>query len=139
MSDYLQPVGKASRNFSIVGSTLTSIICLLLSVFLWTDMIQRHSFNDQGKPLWIAALAVGVIGCAGAFIAWRLVRRLTSGNGLTVMPIWFIQLSGALLLVGFSLVAYDRGSILFMVEGMCISLAMILVGRNISRRQNPRT
>ena len=135
MADYLQPVSRAWRITSIVGCTITSIICLLLSLLLWTDMIRRHSFHYQGKPLWIAAAVVAVIGLSAAFIAWRLVRRHAAANGVTVMPIWFIQLFGVLLLVGLCFVAYHRGNVLFMVEGVSLCLAMILVGRHIGKRQ----
>ncbi|GEM_PF-2262073 len=72
MTDFLQPVGRGWRIASIAGCTLTSVICLLLSLGLWTDMIRRHSFDYQGKPLWIGAAAIGGIGGAAAFIAWRL-------------------------------------------------------------------
>src|SRR5438045_4215885 len=118
MPDYLQPIGRAWRITSIVGCTFTSIICLLLSLLLWTDMIRRHSLDYAGKPLWMGAAGIGVIGVAAAFIAWRLVRRLAAANGVTLMPTWFIQLFGVLLLVGLCFVAYHRGSVLFMVEGV---------------------
>jgi len=138
MADYLQPVGRAWRITSIVGCTLTSIICLLLSLLLWTDMIRRHSLDYEGKPLWMGATVVGVIGVAAAFIAWRLVRRHAAANGVTVMPTWFIQLFGVFLLSGLCFVAYHGGSILFMVEGVFICLAMICVGRRIAKRQRQR-
>lgn len=137
MADYLQPVGSAWRIASIVGCTLTSIICLLLSVLLWTDMIRRHSLNYEGKPLWMGGAVVGVIGVAAAFIAWRLVRRHAAANGITVMPTWFIQLFGVLLLFGLCIVAYHRGTALFMVEGVVVCLAMLFVGRHIAKRQKP--
>ena len=86
MADYLQPIGRAWRITSIVGCTLASIIYLLLSLMLWTDMIRRHSFDYGGKPLWMGAAVVGVIGFAAGFIAWRLVRRQAAANGITVMP-----------------------------------------------------
>lgn len=135
MADYLQPVGRAWRITSIVGCTLTSIICLLLSLMLWTDMIRRHSFDYEGKPLWMGGAVVGVIGIAAGFIAWRLVRRQAAANGVTVMPTWFIQLFGVLLLSGLCFVAYHQDSTLFLFEGVFICLAMIFVGRRIARRQ----
>ncbi len=135
MADYLQPVVRAWRITSIVGCTLTALICLLLSLMLWTDMIRRHSFEYEGKPLWMGAAVVGGVGVAAAFIAWRLLRRRAAANGVTVMPTWFIQLFGLLLLVGLCFVAYHRGSVLFMFEGVFICLAMIFVGRLIARRR----
>jgi hypothetical protein len=136
MTDYLQPVSRAWRITSIVACTLTSIICLLLSLLLWTDMIRRHSLDYEGKPLWMGAAAVGVIGVAGAFIAWRLVRRHAAANGVTAMPTWFIRLFGVLLLSGLCFVAYHRGSTLFMVEGVFVCLAMLFVGHLIAKRQS---
>ena len=133
MADYLQPVGRAWRITSIVGCTLTSTICLLLSLLLWTDMIRRHSLDYEGKPLWVGAAIVGFIGIASAFIAWRLIRRHAAANGVTVMPTWFIQLFGVFVLGGLCFVAYHQGSLLFMTEGVFICSAMILVGRHIER------
>lgn len=138
MTDYLQPVGRAWRVTSIVGCTLTSVICLLLSLLLWTDMIQRQTLHHEGKPLWAGAAVVGLIGGAAAFIAWRLIQRHAAANGFTVMPTWFIQLFGVLLLIGNCLVAYHRGSVLFAVEGVFTCLAMIFVGRLIDKRREKR-
>lgn len=138
MADYLQPVGRAWRITSIIGCTLASLICLLVSLLLWTYMIQRRSLDYEGKPLWMSAAFVGAIGVAAAFIAWRLVRRHVSANGVTVMPTWFIQYFGVLLLAGLCFVAYHRGTALFMVEGVFICLGMIFVGRYVARRQSRR-
>ena len=138
MTDYLQPVGRAWRIISIVGCTLTSIVFLSLSLLAWTDMIRRHSLDYEGGPLWMGAVFAGVIGAAAAFIAWRLVRRNTAANGVTVMPVWFIQLFGFLLLAGLCFVAYFQGTALFLVEGVAVCLAMIFVGRHIAGRQKPK-
>lgn len=51
-------------------------------------MIRRGSLNYEGKPLWVGAAVVGVIGIAAADIAWRPVRRHAAANGVTVMPTW---------------------------------------------------
>jgi H+/Cl- antiporter ClcA len=135
MVDYLQPVGKAWRIASIVGCTLTSIICFLLSLLLWTDMIRQRSFDYQGKPLWIGAAIVGLIGVAAGFIAWRLLRGHAAGNGVTVLPASFIQLFGVLLLVGLCFVADDTISVLVMVLFVFVCLEMIFVGKRIAKRQ----
>jgi len=135
MTDYLQPVGRAWRIASIVGCTVASIICLLLSVILWTDMIRRHSFLYEGKPIWMGAAILGVIGVAAAFIAWRLVRQHTSVNGVTVLPTWFIQLFGVIFFVGFCFAAHERRSPIFLIEGALICSAMIFIGRRIANRQ----
>ncbi len=135
MADYLQPIGRKWRIASIVGCTLTAIFCLLLSLMLWTDMIRRHSLDYEGRPLWLAGAVVGIIGGAAGFIAWRLVRRQAAANGVTLMPTWFIQLFGVLLLGGLCFVAYHQDSALFLFEGVFICLAMIFVGRRIAKRQ----
>ncbi len=137
MADYLQPVGRAWRIASIVGCTATSLICLLLSLLLWTDMFRRHSIDYEGKPLWIGAVIVGLIGLAAGFIAWRLVCGHAAANGVTVMPTWFIQLFGVFFLVGSCFVAYYQRTGLFMVEGVLVCLAMIFVGRRIAKRRKP--
>ena len=135
MADYLQPVGKAGRVISIIGCTFTSLVCLIVSLLLWTDMIRRQSFEYEGKPLWIGGLVIGFIGLAAAFIAWRLVRRDAAANGITVMPVWFIQLFGILFLVGLCFASFYRGTTVFMVQGVIISLAMIFIGRQIARKR----
>ena len=138
MADYLQSVGKVWRLVSIVGCTLTSVICLLLSIMLWTGMIHRHSVHYNSKPLWIGAVIIGAIGVAAAFIAWRLVRRHSASNGITVMPAWFIQIFGVFLMIGLCLVAYFQGLSIFMIEGAFVCVAMIFVGRHIDRKQRQK-
>ncbi len=135
VADYLQTVGRAWRIASIAACTLTSFVCLLLSLVLWTDMIRRRSFDYEGKPLWIGAAVVGGIGFAAAYIAWRLFRKQPAANGVTIIPTWFIRLFGVLLLSGLCFVAYYRDSALFLFEGVFVCLAMIFVGRNIAKRK----
>jgi hypothetical protein len=138
MTDYLQPVGKAGRITSIVACTMAAIIFLLLSLLMWADMIRRHSLDYEGKPLWVGASFVGAIGVAAGFIAWRLVSRQAAANGVTMMPTWFIQCFGVLLLAGLCFTAYYRHYVLFLFEGVSICLAMIFVGRHIAKRKNQR-
>lgn len=135
MVDYLEPVGRAWRIASIVCCTIASIICLLLSIVFWTDMIQRNNFHYQGKPLWIGVATISVVGIFTAFIAWRLVCRYTAANGITILPTWFIQLCGVLFLISQCFIAYHKGNVLFLIEGVSICLAMILVGRYIAKKQ----
>lgn len=134
MVDYLQTVGKAWRVTSIAGCMLSSIVCLIVSLVLWTDMFHRNSFEYEGKPLWMGAAVVGVIGIATGWISWRLVRRHAAANGVTVMPTLFIQLFGVLLLGGLCLAAYHRKSGLLLGQGVSICLAMIFAGRHIAKK-----
>src|SRR4051794_36618619 len=94
MTDYLQPVGRTFRVISVVACSFASIICFILALLLWTDMFRKKSFTYNGKPLWIGAAIVVVIGFAAAFIAGRLVRLRTAPNGITVIRTWFIQSFG---------------------------------------------
>ena len=135
MVDYLDPVSKVARISSIVCCTMASVICLLLSILFWTDMIQRNNFHYQGKPLWIGVASISVVGIFCAFIAWRLICRHTAANGITVLPTWFIQLFGVLLLIGLCFASYLNGNVLFLVEGISLCMAMILVSRHIANKQ----
>ena len=135
MPDYLKRVSSGGRILSILGCSAASIICLVLSVMLWTDMLRRHSFEHDSKPLWMAAVVVIVLGLGAGFISWRLIRRATAENGITTMPLWFIQIFGVLLLLGLSFVAINRGDMLFLYEGASVCLAMIFISRHIARKQ----
>ena len=138
MSDYLQPVGRVWRIASIICCAFTSAICLLLSLLMWTDMIRRHSFDYEGKPLWVGAAIVGVVGVVAAFVVWRLARRRPAANGITAMPVWFIQVFGLLLLAGICIFIYYREATVVMFEGVMISLAMIFVGRHIAKKRKQK-
>ena len=135
MHDYLQPVSKIWRILSILACALASFLSLLTSLWLWTDMIQRQSLQYDGKPLWVGAVTISVIGISTAFIAWRLLCHHYAGNGVTSLPTRFIQLFGIVLLVGLGCVAYYKGKTSFIIEGISICLAMIFVSRNIAKRQ----
>lgn len=136
MTDYLQPVGRRLRVASIVCCLLASILSSVLAVILWTDMLSQNSFYYEGKPVWIGALVLTGIGVAAGFIAWRVLRSRTAANGVTVLPVWFIQLFGVIFLVGLILVAYHRGSVVFAIEGVIVAFAMIFVGRYIAQKRN---
>jgi hypothetical protein len=139
MRDYLQPAGKLARIICFIASVISAALCAFASVVLWTGMIRERSFTFNGKPLWIGALIIAAVGAAAAFIAVRLVRGEIAPNGVTTMPVWFIQVFGIFLLIGVAFVAYDKRSALYAIEGFFVCVAMILVGRNAARRNKDRT
>lgn len=81
---------------------------------------------------------VGILGIAAAFIAWRLIRHGPTANNITLMPVWFIQYFGLLLLLGLAFFTYEKGITLLALETAFIGLAMIFVGRNIARKRRQK-
>ncbi len=138
MPDYLQSAGRIWRVTSFLACVIAAAMCIFASVLLWTDMIRRHSFSFDEKPLWLGAVVIAVVGSAAAFIAFRLVRGEVAANGVTTLPLWFIRGFGLLLLVGVGLVAYDRRDPVLAIEGFGMCCAMILIGRNLARRKQPQ-
>lgn len=71
-------------------------------------MFREWRFTFDGKPLWIGAVIISMVGIASAFITLRLARRDSSSNDVTTLPVWFIQSFGVLYFIGLGFVAYDK-------------------------------
>ncbi len=135
MPDYLKPVTRTWKLAAILACVLASVVCLLLSLVLWTEMIQKQVFSYEGKPLWIGGVVLSVLGLASGFCGWRLACRRASANGVTLLPTWFIQMFGMLFLIGQLVVVYAMGPAFLSIEGILVCLAMIFIGRRIARTQ----
>ncbi|HEY1598664.1 MAG TPA: hypothetical protein VGG64_03630 [Pirellulales bacterium] len=138
MADFLQPVSRAWRLFGIVGSALSAIILLSLSLAVCADMVRQRSLYYEGRPLWLGVAFIGLFGMAAAFISWRLARRHVAHNGVTLIPTWLIQVFGIILVPGMFIAFHYTGFIFFLTSGAVICLAMIFVRRNIAKAQNNR-
>ena len=138
MQDYLQPAGRLWRFSCIAASVLAAAMSLSASAFMWYHMFEEGTFQFDGKPLWIGVLILTVVGLAAAFVAIRLTRGSIASNGVTSMPVWFIQSFGGLLLVGVGAVAYDRGDWVFAIRGWLLCVAMIFVSWNIAKRRRKK-
>lgn len=93
------------------------------------------------------AMAIPVYAAAALFFFWlarRLLRGERAANGVTVLPLWFIQISGALLLVGMLFNAYSvyvkrdpeipEYAVLGFTTFITISISMMIVPWLVRRR-----
>jgi hypothetical protein len=133
MTDYLQPLGDGTRRLTAVICLPAAIIATAVTALVVDGMIREGRFDHNGKPIWIAAVVCGAI----ALACWWLSARLLIGrspNGVTVLPLWFIELTGLVLLTAFVWlwVVHDQ---VWGAPG-CIGVisAMLLVRRAVRRR-----
>jgi hypothetical protein len=87
----LKPVPRAAR--LICGLVMGLFSCGFVLAALWmaADMLTIRSLAAPGKSLWGLVAVVGGIGLLTRFIAWRLVRGPRSANGVTLLPVAFLQ------------------------------------------------
>ena len=133
MTDYLKPISRFWRRFSIVGCALTFALCLLLASFICYILLRRHSAPNDGHPLWLAVVFIAALGFAAAFIAWRLLKGERAANGVTMLPARFIQGFALFMLVTHVVIAYYHGEWWFLWEGTAVFLTMVLAGRRLAK------
>jgi hypothetical protein len=135
MQDYLKSAGKNWRIACAVACTFATILFLLFFGILCAMAYEQHGFHRDNLGLFVALSIMAFLGSYTSYLAWRLWRGSVSRNGVTTMPTWFIQIFGVWFLVGAIAVAATGGSKEFLGETIAIGLAMLFVGRNISKRK----
>jgi hypothetical protein len=100
-ADYLEQVGKPGRTLAIVCLAVSSLLFGTASLFNVVKIACALIAKEDEAKQWIGATALGCL-LAGISI-WmliRLVRGTRARNGITTMPIWFLEVLGAMLLAG---------------------------------------
>ena len=71
----------------------------------------------------------GLFSWASVWMLVRVLRDARAANARTTMPEWFIQVFGALVLVGVLIAAFTAQRPLLLAEGVGVSLAMLGIRR----------
>jgi hypothetical protein len=138
VQDYLKSAGKGWRIACAIACTFATVLFLLFFVLLCVMAYQQHGFHRDALGFAAALLIMAFLGSYTSYLAWKLWHGSVSRNGVTTMPTWFIQIFGVWFLAGAIAVAAAGGSKEFLGETIAIGLAMLFVGRNISKRKNAK-
>ena len=138
MPDYLQPVGDGARRGAALACLPTAMVAAAVTALVVADMVQRGRFDYDGKPLWVAAVVLGLIAIACGWMAVRLWGG-RSANGVTILPVWFIGLFGGLFLIGTIWVGVERGVLLGGSSACGVAVAMLFVRRAVRQRVGLRS
>jgi len=133
--DYLKPAGRAARVFSLVGCIAATAVCLLFVAVATVGLRRSNASVADQKIAWFIIVFFGLIGCATSALGYRLARGSISNNGVTTMPVWFIQAFGMFLLVGAIFVGVSGGKWINAVEGASLALAMLFIGRKLAMQR----
>jgi hypothetical protein len=95
MPDYLNEMGKWSKRFTIVLLVIIAFVCWGLLILGFVSEWNR----PPNKPLELGPMitVVAIFGGSGLISVWmlaRLMRRTRARNGVTMMPLWFIEAFG---------------------------------------------
>ncbi len=133
-NDYLQPVGNGTQRIAAIACLMAGLVATATTVVVVAGMIQRGRLDYNGKPLWVAAVICGLIAVACGWLTVRLAVG-QSKNGVTVLPLWFIEAFGMLFLIGTVWVGYEYGLIWGGTSAVSVAVAMILVRRAVRQRE----
>jgi ATP-dependent Clp protease adaptor protein ClpS len=135
MADYLQPVGDATRRIAAFACLLAALVAAPVTLLIVIDMVRRGDFYYDGKPLWVGAVVCGLIATASGWMAVRLWTD-RSANGVTILPVWFIEVFGVLFLTGTIWVGVERGGLWdgSVAIGIGVGVAMLLIRRAVRHR-----
>ena len=139
MADYLAPVGPLGRRFALVSCFIATLISAAFSGITVAAMVQQGSFFDNnGKPLWVGACLMAFLTLVTGWMTARLWSG-ASGNGVTLMPVWFIEVFGGLMMVGMLLgVFVGQWHVLLLPGVISIALTMLLIRRQVRRHLRAR-
>lgn len=135
MTDYLQPVGNSTRRLAALICLPAALLATAVTALVVVGMIQDGRVDHNGKPLWVGAVVGGLI----ALTCWWLSVRLWIGrpaNQVTVLPLWFIELSGVVLLAGSVWLWLEHRGVLGASTCLGGASAMLLVRRAVRRRSH---
>jgi hypothetical protein len=129
------PVSRVAR--IVCGVVLGFFSCVFLFGALWlaADMLTTRSLAAPGKSLWDVAAVIGAIGLGSSFITWRLLRGRKASNGVTLLPIFTLQLFGWLM-AAFVVFLVIKGERSIMLIGSTIfAVLLITLGRRVATRR----
>jgi hypothetical protein len=136
---FKEPFDPVSRVARIVcGIVLGLFSAGFLFVALWcaVDMLTTRSLAAPGKTLWDVAAVVGGLGLISAFITWRLLLGRKAANGITLLPVFTLQLFGWLTAT-FVVFLVVKGERSMMVVGATLFAALLItLGRRIAARRS---
>jgi hypothetical protein len=135
MTDYLQPVGNGLRRIAVLICLPAALVAAAVTALVVTEMVQRGRIDNQGKPLWIAAVVCTLIAVACGWMSVRLWSG-RSANGVTILPLWFIELFGAVFLAAGVWAGIENGWGWGGGAGIGVALSMLSIRRAIRRRRS---
>ena len=136
--DYLAQMGEPTRKVTIAVLVAAASVCYGCFVII-VAVALVHLPNAANGPIGpiLGSIAIfGVLAFATSWMAFRLLRRERSANGITTMPERFIQIFGILLLLGIGFTAILNRNIWLVVEGVGVAIAMITIRSMIRGRQS---
>ncbi|QEL17163.1 hypothetical protein [Limnoglobus roseus] len=133
MPDYLQPLNNGLRRVMAVVCLVAAVLSAAVTGIVVTAMFQTGEVTHKGKPVWVGAVVLAFIALSCGFFTVRLGSGRLA-NGVTVLPVWFIEVFGVLLLVGVSVLAVAEGFVWGIATVINVAVAMILIRRAVRRR-----
>jgi len=139
MTDYLQDVGRFGRSLAIAGLAVVATVLAVLNVLVAALLMNPKARAEILGPLLLSGLTFGLLSLATVWMLVRLLRRIRSANGVTTMPLRFIQVCGLLFGSAVIVTAVIGGQVVFVVEGLVIAANMIFLPRLLRHRRAEET
>jgi hypothetical protein len=137
MNDYLQPVHAVIRCIAALFCLAASCIAAITTAFVVVTMIHAGRIVDaQGRPVWLGFIVCGLLALSTGWMSVRLWKG-NSPNGVTVLPVWFIEVFGGLFLIATIFLGVKNNVLLGSLTGLSVALAMLLVRFGVRRRMGP--
>ena len=133
MADYLQPVSDGMRRMTALVCISVALVAAAATGLVIAAMIRDGRLDHDGKPVWIGAVVCGLIALAFGWMAVRLWSG-RSANGVTVLPVWFIEVFGCFFLTCMVWVAVERGLDWGIVPAIGVAVAMVRIRWAVRRR-----
>lgn len=130
MEEYLNPVSRPVRWLGIAALVLATPLFAALVVLLATLPLRKPGLSpeDSAKLALIVAFLAALMVACGWMLA-RLLRGAVSSNGVTMMPAWFVRVSGIAFVAGSGWMAWIGGMPpLVLTELAVIGLSMVFLG-----------
>jgi hypothetical protein len=135
MTDYLAEVGKRARSLAVAALTTATIIFGLAFFGLIAMTIRDKPANADEWRIAVGSLLVsGTFAGISLWMLSRLLRRTRSRNGITTMPLWFIELWGVVLACVLLIEAIVDRSLWMLAGSISLVGAMLFVRRSVRNK-----
>ena len=134
--NYIAKMSESTRKWSVIVLVFAVIVyaaCFFAAVASAILLLQNKP-NPPIGPLIGCILIFGSLTFATCWMAIRLIRNVRAKNGLTVMPEMFIQVFGAMFLIGIVTTAIINKNIWLVGESVGIAIGMITI-RSLIRQE----
>jgi hypothetical protein len=140
MNERAQKLDNILRRGCALLMSVASALLVFIFVGLCVYEVRRQAASSNDPGFYSALALLATLAFFSGHASWRLWRGALSCNGVTLMPTWFVQAFGVLVLIGIAYTGYCNPRWWIFAVGAIIAYGVIRFPKSLAetRKRNGR-